>query len=215
MLVIVVLGSNNIFAADLRLHFNDTALQEVLSELSKSYSIHFIYQDKLIEGKTVTCYIGEQNSDAAVQKALSPVDLAFEKINENTYVLFSRAKTNHINISNPFTVKKTSILKPPKAISNIQIPYPKIAQDQGYEGVIDMKIFIDENGDVKTVKIQKASDSDILNWAAVEYTKKIKFKPAQIDSQSVAVWSKWKIIFDLVPTDTSYSEVTFKNVDDQ
>jgi protein TonB len=89
-----------------------------------------------------------------------------------------------------------------------------MARDSGFEGSVDMKILINENGKVESVKIQKSSNSIILDKAAVEYTKLIKFKPALRDSQYISVWSTWKVIFDLVPSDTSYSEVVFKTINE-
>jgi TonB family protein len=215
-LLIVLLSSQFIYASDTGLQFKSVELSDVLTELSKFYSINFIYHDELIEGKKVTYNISKQNSEAAIQEMLKAFNLSFEIINKNTYVLYQKIQSNPVQTKKMTTQiesQKAPVLTPPKAISKIQIPYPDIAKEKGFEGSIEMDILIDENGNVKTVKIQKSSDSDILDQAAMEYAKKIKFLPAQIDSQSISVWSKWKVIFDLVPSDTTFSEVVFKNIE--
>lgn len=202
------------FAGDTRLKFDNVFLYDVLTELSKFYSINFIYQDKLVENKKVTCSLNEQNSDIAIKEMLNIASLSFEKINENTYVLYRKSQSLKSQLNKGtvgITEEKSLVFTPPRAITKISIPYPELAKVGGFEGSVDMKILIDANGDVETVKIQNSSNSIILDKAAVEYTKQIKFIPAQRDSQAVSVWSKWKIIFDLVPSDTSYSEVVFKN----
>lgn len=218
LLLIVLFGSYLMYAADTQLEFNNAALNSVLSELSKYYSVNFIYQDKLIEGKKITWSLSNRNLDTAIQEVINISNLAMEKINENTYVLYHKIQSNpfHTNtkkLAPQIKLKKAPILTPPKAISNIYIPYPNIAKIQGFEGAVDMKILINENGNVEMVEIQKSSNSVVLDLAATEYAKKIKFIPAQIDSQSISVWSKWKVVFDLVSSDTSHSKVIFKNIE--
>lgn len=215
-LLIILFGSVSIHADNARLRFTNAALSDILFELSKFYSVNFIYHDELIEGKNATCNLSSQNSDLAVQELLNTFNLSFEKITENTYVLYYKIKYNTITKKTIKTViegKNPPVLIPPKAISNIPISYPDIAKQKGFEGSIVMNILIDKKGNVKTVRIQTSSKSDILDKAAVEYIKKIKFLPARIDNQSVNVWSKWKVIFDLVPSDTSYSEIIFENIE--
>ena len=210
--LIVLITAKFTYAAGTHLKFENTELSDVLNELSKFYSINFIYNDQLIEGKKVTCSLNDQNSDTAIKEMLVILDLATEKINKNTYVLYKKSPSIPIENKNIATGIKTPVFKPPRAISKINIPYPELAKVSGFEGSVEMKILIDESGNVKTAKIQNSSNSIILDRAALEYAKKIKFEPANVDSRPIAVWSKWKVIFDLIPSDTSYSEVFFENI---
>ncbi len=215
-LSITLFGSVSIHADNSRLRFTDAALSDILFELSKFYSVNFIYHDELIEGKKGTCNLSAQNSELAIQELLNTFNLSFERITENTYVLYYKIKYKRSpkkTIKTAIEGKNPPVLIPPKVVSDITISYPDIARQKGFEGSIVMNILIDKKGNVNKVRIQTSSESDILDKAAVEYIKKIKFFPAQIDSQSVAVWSKWKVIFDLVPSDTAYSEIIFENIE--
>jgi TonB family protein len=203
------------YAAGTNLKFTNSTLNDVLNELSKFYSINFIYQDELVEGKQVTCNLSDQNSDTAIKEIQAIADLSMEKINDNTYVLYqkpgSSSGKNKKGIAGSAGIN-TPVLIPPRAISDITIPYPELAKVSGSEGSVDMKILINENGDVETVKIEHSSNSIILDRAAMEYAKKIKFVPAYIDERPISVWTKWKVIYDLIPSDSSYSRVSLENI---
>ena len=213
LILAFALITDKIHAIDSKLQFIDVPLSEVLTELSIHYSINFIYSDALVEHNKVSYNLTDLNADLAIQNLLIPLNISFKLINKNTYVLYNISRPvmkQNRNNETRITATRTPSFTPPKVISNVQISYPDIAKEKSFEGVVDMQIYINENGSVETVKIQKSSNFDILDHAAIAYAQNIKFRPAKIDSQSVAVWSKWKFVFELVPFDTTYSEVTFE-----
>lgn len=194
------------------------SLREVLSALSINDSLNFIYNDVLLDNREVNFNFDVQNADSVIKILLAKYNLAYKKINANTYVLYKAPviKQSRINAGKYETrieVKKTPVLEPPKIIKSSRIPYPELAKEKGIEGTVEIQMLINKKGNVEKARINQSSRFDILDRAAMEYTQKIKFQPARIDSQTVAIWTRWKIIFELVPSDTTYPEVVFRKID--
>jgi len=198
---------HSVQADEAQLNFTETPLRNVLNTLSDFYKINLIYNDDLIKNKNVTCDLNNLSIDSAFQQLLNTYNLTFKTINTNTYVIFSPPVIDIPNTEIRVTKKEENTnLIPPKVILDRQLSYPDLAKQKGFEGSVNMKIFINQNGDVKTVKIEKSSSSYILDHAAVRYAKDMKFQPAKLDDQAISVWSKWKIVFRLMPSDTTYTE---------
>lgn len=74
--------------------------------------------------------------------------------------------------------------------------YPYEAKVNGIEGSVDIVIAINELGDVTNAKVIRTSGKGILDDAAIEYTKRLKFEPSSL-GKSVPVFVKWTINYRL------------------
>ena len=77
--------------------------------------------------------------------------------------------------------------QPPEVINQIQPDYPNEALSKHLEGMVWLKLWIDEAGKVVEAKVMK-TDSEVFNRAAVDAGKKWTFKPASVNGKPVAVW---------------------------
>jgi len=76
---------------------------------------------------------------------------------------------------------------PPITVSKPAPAYPELAQKAGLEGTVYVKVYVDKNGDVKSVVLLKGV-SEALDKAALEAAWRAKFKPAVNNGTPVAVW---------------------------
>ena len=86
---------------------------------------------------------------------------------------------------------------PPIAMTPIRPVYPEIAQEAGIEGVIVVQAFIDEKGRVKETQILKGVPNTGLDEAAMDATRKTRFKPAKQRERAVGVWISIPVNFRL------------------
>lgn len=89
----------------------------------------------------------------------------------------------------------TMRIRPPTLIEKIEPEYPREAQFEGLEGNVGMHILISDSGVVKVAKVKESSGHPILDEAAIEYTKKLRFHPAIKNGNPIAVWLTWQIKF--------------------
>jgi len=75
---------------------------------------------------------------------------------------------------------------PPKLTHRIKPKYPKSAEKKGITGSVVLDAFIDQNGNVKKIKVVKGVPE--LNEAAIAAIKKAKFKPAIYKGRTIGVW---------------------------
>ncbi len=76
------------------------------------------------------------------------------------------------------------------------IKYPKTAKDEGIEGKVYIRAYIDEQGNVVKTKILKGADSRLDN-AAIDAVNKIKFTPGKQKGKPVKVQIVIPIVFKL------------------
>jgi TonB family protein len=77
--------------------------------------------------------------------------------------------------------------KEPEAITQVNPKYPAKAFQDGIEGTVWTKMWIDTSGNVVQVSVSK-TDTDVFNEAAIDAGKQWKFKPATAKGNPVAVW---------------------------
>lgn len=94
-------------------------------------------------------------------------------------------------------IKFVSYDEPPKLISQLQVEYPEIAREAGVDGTVRLRLFINKNGRVEDVIIDKGIPKTGLNEAAIEAVKDTRWKPAQQRDQAVGVWYAFPVRFTL------------------
>ncbi len=87
-------------------------------------------------------------------------------------------------------------LRPPVLLEERKPNYPEKARLKGLEGTVTLHLLVTETGDVKWAKVVRSSGYPILDSAAVEYGKTLKFKPATKRGKPVSVWLSWIVKYE-------------------
>lgn len=66
--------------------------------------------------------------------------------------------------------------------------YPPIAREKGYQGTVYIRAFVERDGRVGNLAVDRSSGYEILDRAAVESVREWTFLPAQKDQKPVASW---------------------------
>lgn len=93
----------------------------------------------------------------------------------------------------------TTGIKPPNLLEKIEPEYPREAEQKGQEGRVEMYLLVTETGDVELVTISKSSGYKILDDAATDYAKKLKFDPARKKGRPINVWLSWLVNYKAIP----------------
>ncbi|MDY6968447.1 MAG: energy transducer TonB [Spirochaetota bacterium] len=75
--------------------------------------------------------------------------------------------------------------------------YPERAKNEGIEGTVIAKLLIDENGNVRRVRVIKAPKYWGFDDSVIEAAKSWKFEPAKLNNMPVKVWATQVIEFRL------------------
>lgn len=76
--------------------------------------------------------------------------------------------------------------------------YPRLARENGWEGLVMLHVFVQSDGRPEQVNIEMSSGRKILDDAAVKAVKKWRFKAAGIGNVSFATWVRIPVRFALV-----------------
>ena len=80
---------------------------------------------------------------------------------------------------------------------NTSPPYPRKARRLGYEGIVMLKVLIDENGRVDDLTVLQSSGHTVLDRAASSAVKKWLFEPGTEGGIKKKMWVKIPVRFDL------------------
>jgi TonB family protein len=87
---------------------------------------------------------------------------------------------------------------PPVIESRPPLRYPPIALQQRLEGTVVIDVLVDERGQVVDTKVTQPARGKLgLNEAAVEYAKRLRYRPATKGDVPVKVWVPLKVDFRL------------------
>lgn len=76
------------------------------------------------------------------------------------------------------------------------VEYPALARNNGVTGKVTIQIFVNENGVVAKTRVVQ-SDSKLLEQAAIDATKKVKYVPAEQNGNKVGTWVSIPVVFEL------------------
>jgi TonB family protein len=94
--------------------------------------------------------------------------------------------------------KDGSVIVQPVLLSTQEsLRYPLEAFDQGLQGKVVIRIFVNKEGKVSDTKILYSSGSDILDEAALKMARSSIFKPGLIDGEPSDFWLNLPIQFKL------------------
>jgi protein TonB len=80
---------------------------------------------------------------------------------------------------------------------NTAPPYPRKARRLGYEGIVMLKVLIDENGRVDDLSVHQSSGHTILDRAALSAVRNWLFEPGTEGGIKKKMWVKIPVRFDL------------------
>lgn len=90
-----------------------------------------------------------------------------------------------------------SVDQPPKPTRQLPMQYPVRARANGVEGYVLLTLLISPTGEVEQVKVLDAQPPGIFDETAMSGVQKWKFEPAMYQGESVRVWAKQRVRFDL------------------
>ena len=80
---------------------------------------------------------------------------------------------------------------------NTEVFYPRLSKDIGEQGIVNVKMMIDESGSVKSVQITTSSGFERLDRAASDLASRIRFAPYKINGVPSRVSAGISIKFQL------------------
>lgn len=86
---------------------------------------------------------------------------------------------------------------PPKPITRGAFKYPPAAKKNGVKGYVVLSVLVEKDGSVNQVQVIESSPSGIFDAAALQGIRSWHFEPAKYKGDTVKVWAKQKIRFDL------------------
>ena len=78
-----------------------------------------------------------------------------------------------------------------------EVFYPRLSKDIGEQGVVGVRLFINESGEVKSVTVVQSSGYERLDKAALQLASRIRFKPYLINGTPSRVNAGISIKFQL------------------
>lgn len=87
-------------------------------------------------------------------------------------------------------------VKPPKIIEKVNPVYPEEARKAGIQGVVVLRVRVDEEGNVERVMVMK-SESEMFNKPAMDAVKQWKYEPLLIDGKPTPVVFNVTVTFRL------------------
>ncbi|MFZ1851643.1 MAG: energy transducer TonB [Nitrosomonas sp.] len=86
---------------------------------------------------------------------------------------------------------------PPKPITRGSFKYPPAAKKNGIKGYVLLSVLVETDGSVNQVQVLESNPSGIFDAAALQGIRSWHFEPAKYKGDTVKVWAKQKIRFDL------------------
>jgi protein TonB len=91
----------------------------------------------------------------------------------------------------------------PRAVNDGEIQsllkrlYPPMLRDAGIGGTVTLWLFVNDEGQVEKMQVQKSSGYDAFDKAAVKVAKQMEFKPAINRDKPIGVWVSRRITFNV------------------
>lgn len=194
--------AQNAWGAEVFLKVEEKSLRYVLNEIRNQSNINLIYDDKLINEKTLTCSINS-TAEKAIKEVLTKTGFSFRKFENNSAVIFpknstvkkTKAVVSNKNIEKKFVPINNELLKP-TLISNLNLVYPESAIKKGIEGEVLARILVSKSGTVADVKVEISSGYEVLDTATINYVRKLKFLPAEINGKYYKAWTSMLVKFN-------------------
>lgn len=88
-----------------------------------------------------------------------------------------------------------AILEPPVVLKAAWLSYPEAARKRKAEGSVEVRIHVSDSGGVLDVALATSAGDTVLDRAALEAARTLKFRPARLGTSNVAVWYNYRFVF--------------------
>ena len=95
------------------------------------------------------------------------------------------------------STEKKRIPSPVKPLQAERPPYPRLAREQGWEGIVLLMLRVDEQGRVESVEVKESSGYPLLDSNAVQTVKLWTFSPAKNGNFPISSLVQLPVKFDL------------------
>ena len=169
------------------------SLRMALAKLSEQTGIRFVYCDDLIDAEGPLSGVPLNSLDDVLKK-ISECKIGYRMYGSNACVLFRERASAHQKYR--AVVVRQDILEsdklhsvfPPRSLTKNDAVYPAEALKQRIEGNVNIKVFVNKKGDVTKALIERSSGFRILDSAAIDYAKDMRFMPALADGKPQNIW---------------------------
>ncbi len=181
-------------ADEIVINSSSQPLRTILEEISNKYGYNFIYNDELVNDVKINCRIKSNSPEKLLSKIFGKQDISFKIFNENSVVLYKEKHPKKelfkaVVIDNNITnIDTPRVFVKPIMISRGKLIYPPEAVRNKIEGEVTVKFLIDGAGEVLNTIIQNSSGSSVLDSASVNYSKDLKFLPAESNGKTKKIW---------------------------
>ncbi|MFZ5517537.1 MAG: TonB family protein [Candidatus Zhuqueibacterota bacterium] len=189
----VVLGQAAVDSARVTLYCSNLPLRTVLEEISRQSRTRFVFNDRLVESKEVTCNIENVTVEVAIHQVLKNLDIGYRMFPCRTVALFTKIQISGVLVKKKKENEICAPIQPPTLRVKIKPHYPLSAQKEGLEGRVKLDLLVDKNGKVAKAKVTRSAGAALLDSTAVEYSKQLKFYPATQKGQPTDVWLTWNV----------------------
>ena len=86
---------------------------------------------------------------------------------------------------------------PPRPVSTGAFRYPPSAKKNGVKGYVVLSVLVGIDGSVNQVQVLESNPSGVFDAAALQGIQAWRFEPAKYQGDTVKVWAKQRIRFDL------------------
>lgn len=125
--------------------------------------------------------------------ALSGIDLGLLGLGDNDRIL----DESLIGKTGNAVMTADLVDVPPKPITRGSFKYPPAAKKNGVKGYVVLSVLVETDGSVNQVQVLESNPSGIFDAAALQGIRAWHFEPAKYKGDTVRVWAKQKIRFDL------------------
>jgi TonB family protein len=97
----------------------------------------------------------------------------------------------------------------PQVIHRVVPKYPRLAQQTGHDGWVQLSILVDTDGKPHSVEVVDSSSYGLFERAAIEAAEQWRFEPAQQDGVPIAGQHALKLVFALEGGDNRGARLSF------
>lgn len=92
---------------------------------------------------------------------------------------------------------------PPRQLPGSPFHYPEELWDAGVEGETVLRLWVNPEGVVDTVRVERTSDYPAFDSAAINGARDLQFEPARQADSTVGTWVLLPVQFDLPGSDSA------------
>ncbi|OGQ12292.1 MAG: hypothetical protein A2138_00090 [Deltaproteobacteria bacterium RBG_16_71_12] len=93
--------------------------------------------------------------------------------------------------------RASTITREARVIKDYKGPYPRDLAEQGIEGAAVLLVEIGKTGDIRNVRLAKSCGNATLDKLALEYLRRFRFAPAEVDGEVVDSVLRYTYRFEL------------------